>query len=349
MTNFLKDAQNLLIDFETQLQRYKESMSQIRFDNPGFEQVSEESVSQTEDTRWLHGSTDIHECNAIEKWLFDKPPLSDLAKEDASKCIKFWKAWLKQSNKYYEGFKEFKIEKPLKNEMLICYIRRIALIVEKEGRGSRLKWRAFKSFLAYLRKINFQESAFIEQIFPLKMDISWNRIIRKIPSEVYPIPIEAAAQLMRKLFEMGTIGRRDGHLSALTSLALCWMCITASRLRLPTYLEMIEKISPKAILIDGTRSYMLVPTLFGNRKIQISNRMAKFLLALSKIPSKHSRDTILQIPKRSLKRTFDRALERCALTQKYGNITYLTLLSHPHHFGVEHRYRPKTESKPKTK
>ena len=121
MTNLMEDAQDILLDLEGELQKYSELMSQIRSDNPGFDQVSEENISKTQATRWLHGATDLQECNEIEKWIFDKPPLTDLAKESASKCIWYWKEWLEQSNKYYGDFDEFEIEEPLKDEMLFSY------------------------------------------------------------------------------------------------------------------------------------------------------------------------------------------------------------------------------------
>jgi hypothetical protein len=341
MTNAIEEAQNIILDLESDILRHKNIWTQIEADNPGWDQLSDENWQIKQARCWIHGATDLSESNELEKWLFDKPPLSDTAKEKASKCIKYWKQWLKQQDAYYRDFEEFELETPLEDEILRDYIVRISILVEEEGKGARLEWRALKSFLAYMRKIAPEEIAFIEQVFPQKMDIYYGRIIRKITPEVYPIPQEIAYNILYELARMATKGRSNAILSALESLGLCWLCLTASRLRLPTYLELIEKTKMTAITLDGDYPTMLVPTLFGDRKIRISKRLAKFFIALSKIPSKTSRETILQSPKRSLTRTFDRALQNCAINPNHGNITYVTLLSSPHHFGNDYRHRPK--------
>lgn len=221
------------------------------------------------------------------------------------------------------------------------YIDRIAILVEKEGKGARLEWRALKSFLAYLRKIANEEIAIIEQIFPQKMDVHYGRIVRKIAPEVYPIPQEIARDILCELAQMATKGRPNSLLSALESLGLCWLCLTASRLRLPTYMEMIVQTKTSAVLFEENSSFILIPTLFGDRKIRISNRFAKFFVSLSKIPSKLPRESILQCPGRTLNRTFDRALKNCAINPDHGNITYVTMLSTPHIFGKDHRFKLK--------
>lgn len=341
MSDPIEEAQQVLIELETELCKCRSLWVQLQNDNPGFEQTSEENWQIKHARSWIHGATDLWESNAIETWLFDKPPLSDNAKEKASKCIKYWKIWLEQSNAYYGDFEDFEIEKPHKGEMLRDYLIRMADLVEKEGKGARLGWRALKSFLGYMRKIAPEEIAFIEQIFPKKMDIYFGKIIRIIAPEVYPIPQEVAGDIICELVRLATQGRPNGHLSALETLGQCWMCLTASRLRLPTYIEMIEKTKVIAISNNGEYPMMFVPTLFGARKIRISHRIAKFLLALSRIPSKHPRETILQSPIRSLRRTLDRAIENCALNPDLGNITFVTMLSPPHPFGKDHRYQPK--------
>ena len=239
--NPIEEAQNILIDLESKLKKFESDWKKIRKENPTFEEVSEDNWQQKKARCWLHGGTRIWETNEFEKWLFDKPPLSATAKEKASKCIKYWREWLEQTDKYYADFKEFELEKPIKDEALYEYLCRISRIVENEGKGARLEWRALKSFLAYLRNIAPEEIAFIEQIFPKKMDVYYGRIFRKIPPEVYAIPQKTACSILGELSCMATKGRKNGHLSALESLGFAWMCLTASRLRLPTHLEMIGK------------------------------------------------------------------------------------------------------------
>jgi len=341
MNNPLEEAQSILSNLKSELSKQRTWCSEVQSLNPDFEELSEEHWLKKQAQCWLHGGTDIREKNELDSWLFDKPPLSDTANEKASKCIKCWKVWLKQNDQYYVDFKEFELEKPKKNEILYHYITRMAALVESEGKGARLQWRALKSFLAYMKNIAPEEIAFIEQIFPKKMDLQFGKIIRKIPAEVYPISQEVAGDILRELARLALKGRANSRQSAIESLGLCWMCLTASRLRLPTYLEMIEKIKVSAINIKGKYPFIHIPTLFGPRKVRISKRVAHFLLAISRLPSKTPRETILLSPKRSLTRTLERAIENCALPKGLGNITYLTLLSSPHHFGKYQRYKLK--------
>ncbi len=346
MKHNLDEARAIIEDLQQAIEEKKLVRDEIKKLNPDWEQLSDENWIQQESRCWLHGATEVLESTELEKWLFDNPPLSNTANEKAEKIIKYWKAWLKQTNKYHRifgngYFAKVKLEKPVKNETLREYFIRTATTLETKGKGTRLEWRAFKNLLEYMRNIDPQEIAFIEQIFPKKMDVYFGKIIRKIAPEVYPISQEVARDILCELTQMAIKGRPDSRLSALESLGLFWLCLTASRLRLPTYLELVERTKVSAICINGPYPTMLVPTLFGEREIRISDRVARFFIALSKIPSKEPRETILQSPKRSLTRAFDRALRNCEINPDYGNITYVTMLSTPHHFGRDLRYTPK--------
>jgi hypothetical protein len=249
----------------------------------------------------------------------------------------------------------------------------MAASIEKYGEGNRLKRGSIKCFLAYMRNIAVEKIAFIEQILPEKIKvrpilrynsrtlpktvssetepttlnkindldqavpIRTGKIVRKIDPEVHAISQEETSDIIRELNRLATQGRPNRHLSALESLGLCFMCLAASRLRLPTHLIMIKAIKKSAIFFSGDYPILKVPTLFGERPVRISNRVARYLLAVSSIPSKNIRETILQSPRGSLTRTFDQALKNCGLASKLGNITYRTMLSPPHHFGREIR------------
>lgn len=341
MKHNFDEAQAIIDDLQQAIEKKKRIGEEFKKFNPEWGQLSNDSLMENETCSWMHGASELREMNDLERWLFESPPLSDTAKEEASKCIQCWKDWLALTDAYYGDFENFELETPHEGEILRDYILRMAALVETEGKGARLEWRALKSFLAYMRNIASEEIAFIEQIFPKKMDVCFGRIIRKINPEVYPIPQEIACDLLCELGKMATKGRPNSQLSALESLGLCWLCLTTSRLRLPTYLEMVERIKPSAICFKGEYPTLDVPTLFGGRKIRISVRVANFLIAISKIPSKKPRETILQSPRRSLTRALDRAIQNCAINPEFGNITFVTLLSTPHIFGKDHRYIPK--------
>lgn len=336
----LKEAQEILNDLENDLAKTRALWKQIEIDNPGFDPVSDEHWKIRCARSWLHGATDIRESNQLEKWIVDHPPLSETAKSSAIQCIKYWREWLVIKDAYYEPFADFEFENPHEGESLIEFILRMAKIVEEEGPCARLEWRAMKSFLAYLRNIALEEIAFIEQIFPQKMDVIHGRIIRKIAPEVPSIPEETAGTILMGLAHRCRFGRRNAHLTAAESLGLSWFCLTASRLRLPIHIEALKDIKIKSLQLDGEFPTLLIPTFFGDRCIRISNRVAKFLRALSLIPSTKPRETILQSPLRSLTRTFAGVVDDVSPNPAFGNITYVSLLSPPHHFG-NHRYQPK--------
>lgn len=340
MTLNFDGAIAIIEDLQQAIEQKKQILDELRHLNPDWEQLSPDNRENNKTRYWLHGATELDETNNLERWLFDSPPLSDTAKELASKCVQYWKEWLEQTNAYYGDFEQFELEIPHKGEILSDYIHRMAALVENEGKGARLEWRALKCFLAYLRNITSEEIAFIEQIFPKKMGFSGDRIIRKIAPEVFPISQEITCDLLCELGNIAMNGRPNSRLSALEALGLCWLCLTTSRLRLPTQLEIVESIKPEAIF-DGECPSLHAPTLFGARPIRISIRVAKYLSELSKIPSELPRETIIQSPRRSLARTLDRAIQNCKINPDLGNITFVTMLSTPHIFGRHYRYIPK--------
>ena len=154
MTDHLEQAKEVLDDLEKGLKKDRLLWDELRELNPDFEQLSEEYWIEKYNRCWLHGATDVREANPLEHWLYDKPPLSDTAKSNATHCVNAWREWLSIKEAYYEDFQEFEFVEPKESEILIEFISRMARMVEEEGRGARLEWRAFKSFLGYLRRIS---------------------------------------------------------------------------------------------------------------------------------------------------------------------------------------------------
>lgn len=286
---------------------------------------------------WLHGATEITESNELGKYLFEAPAKTELAVTNAEDFIVDWREWLEEKGPmgaYYTDEDRFDIPEPKKNEPLFDFIVRLARLFEEGEICERLSLRALDSFLDFVRtKYPVSEVAFIEQVFPKKRDIVEGKIIRRIAPEVLPISQERACEILVKLARMCRYGSPTGELSAAESLGLCWMCLTASRLRLPIYLKTLWAIKVSAVHLDGDFPKLLVPTFFGEREIRISCRVAHFLQQLSSIPSPRPRETILQRPLRTLTRTFDTALKKQSSEPEDGNITYVSLLTPPHHFG----------------
>jgi hypothetical protein len=288
---------------------------------------------------WLHGATDTDEALKLEEWLHDSPPISKTGQGLAQACFDSWNDFI-QEDGVYADFSEKHLDKPKEQERLIDYLIRLSQGVEAHGWGTKAHERALRSFLHFLRQEYPQkEIGFIEHIFPQKIELRNGSIIRKVQKEVYAISQGMATEILIELAKGCLIGRPNAQHTVAECLGLCWLCLTASRLRLPVFVESLADIKLTA-LRKGRYPTIEIPTLFGNRKIRISKRMANFLDALSKIPPNQPRETILQKPFRSLRRAFDEALQKTSFNDQLGNITFVTLLSPPHPLG-QRRYQPK--------
>jgi hypothetical protein len=293
------EAQAIIKDLQQAIEQKKRVRENLFEINPEWEQLSDEHWEQQEARCWIHGATEVREANELERWVFDVPPISDIAQQDATECVEGWQSFYQEGSEDCRELDETALDQPLEKENLQDYILRVAALREKHGKGNYWEWRTLKSFLAYLRKFPSIQTSFIEQIFPKEGDLlsigARKRIIRKVDPESYPIPQRVTRDILYRLADMATDRRSNGLLSALESLGLSWLCLIASRLRLPIHLEMIAKTKASAISIDSGCPSILIPTLMGNRKCKISNLVAEFLIALSKIPSKKPRESIFNI------------------------------------------------------
>jgi hypothetical protein len=363
MNEHLHAIHDLLDDFEAELSELNAVWSRVRKDNPDFDQISEERCQERYHRLWLHGATTSFESNELEQWLYDYPPVTVAANSLAQDAHEAWKETLEQQGPlgaYYVDFQEFQILEPSEQETLVQFIERLSQSIEKKGKGHRLGWRALRSFLDFVRhRYPTEQVAFVEHLFPQKMDLRHGRIRRLIPSEAYPIPEKTAAEILIEFAYRCRNGRPDARHTAAEGMALCWLCVASSRIRLPKTLEMITGLEATAVLpgsefsiskvptfgskcstVDDEFSVLRVPTWFGYQPLKISNRIAAFLKIVAQISSKQPRNTILQRPAASLRRAFDAVLQTVAPPSEYGNITYLSLLNQPHIFG-DHRPQPK--------
>ncbi len=97
-TDPLEEVKGVLDDLENALKKKKSSWEQIEADNPGF--LEEENCREKHTLCWLHGATDNREARELERWLFDKMPLSNIAKSNAAESITSWKAYLDSEDAY---------------------------------------------------------------------------------------------------------------------------------------------------------------------------------------------------------------------------------------------------------
>lgn len=404
MSSLLDEACAILDGFENEIARIRAFYKGIAADNLNFEPVLPEGWQEQHYRMWLHVATDVWERNELGRWLMDYLPSTTVADSLAKDVHDAWRRWLKvagpvreekvldydkksrnyveresriSTEAFYAEHDKFDIKKPLNGESLYAFIVRLARSFEdahdRDQKCERIKpevgdWveeRALKSFLDFIRN-NYspEQVAFIEHIFPQKMNMHFGSIIRLIPLEAYPVPEKTGAEILIALARKCRNGRIDARHTALEALALSWLCVACSRIRLPKTLEAVRNMSSEAVLSgaefgisknrtfgqvpywrlleDKDFSVLQVPTWFGNQPLKISNRLADFVKIIARMPSKQPRATVFQKSRKSLDKMFDLALKEVAPDPKFGNITFLSLLiNQPHIHGEDHRLQPK--------
>ncbi len=300
--------------------------------NPEFEQASEENWRKKEASLWLHGETRTFEAVEFEKWLMINAPIANMAITPVMGHLFQWKEHLREVGIYAE-FSESDILPPLKNESLIDYVLRMAQTIENRGWGNKKQKRAAKSFLHFLREKHEKGCAFIEHIIPEKNDLRAGKIIRIIRPQVYPISQEIAGAIVKEVANQCINGRANAQHHACEVFTLILMCVTSSRIRWPRTLESVHELPKKGLIIKKESAKLSIPSIFGPHRIQISNRVTKLITAISKIPSKTARKTILQTPLPDLRKTLRSVINKVNPPPEVGEITFLTFLSHPHYFG----------------
>lgn len=341
-----KEFREIIDDLVYGINAIQETYSFNRELDSDFEQASAKEWRKKEACCWLHGGTELRETVELEQWLYYYPEGTKTAHSLASIHYSEWSDYVEEGGKdgdnKYLDFRPGDLIEPETDETLLGYIQKLANLVEEKGWGNKKEKRALRAFLDYLRVYYKQEDiAFIEHIFPEKTDLHHGRIIRLIWPQSYPISQEVAASIVRELAYKCAYGRPNAQLNAAEALGLSWLSLIASRIRLPRTLEMVHGISSEDLLLDGDYPELLVPSIFGKQKTRISSRVARFLQALIRVPSAIPRKTILQKSLRDLRSPLNDAISKANPPTALGEITFLTFLSTPHHFGEQIRYIPK--------
>lgn len=324
----------IIEDLTSSIDAIRRIWEDLRLLNPGFEQLSQEHWRSREANFWIHGATDTLEAAELEQWLFYSVPVTRIETSPAQEYYNAWAVYMLDGEGIYADFTEDDLQPPKGKESLGDYVNRLARLVEEKGWQRKKRYRALKSFIDYLRD-HYSEAtvAFIETIFPKQMELHEKTIIRKIRPQVYPISQEIAADIVKALARQCAYGRANAQHNAAEALALVWLCLTASRIRLPRTLASVYLMSHEALLQAGEYPLLSVPSEFGYQQVRISNRVAGFLQAIANIPSQRSRRTILQKSLPDLRKVLRTAISKVPLPSEIGEITYLTFLSATHQAG----------------
>ncbi|MGL4539468.1 MAG: hypothetical protein ACRCU0_00620 [Candidatus Rhabdochlamydia sp.] len=306
--------------------------------NPHIEQLSEKDWRKEEAQFWIHGTCNTQEKIELESGLYPTLESSKIAKSLASISYSKWEDYVLENS--YLDFTQEDLIKPQEKETLVDYIQRYAQLVENHGWKQKKNKRALKAFLTYLKKFHKQnEVAFIEHLFPEKMDLHYGKIIKLVQPQVYPVSKEVIADIIKALAQQVIYGRPDALLNIVEALSLTWLCLIASRIRLPFSLKSIHAIQRNALILNGNYPELLIPSDFGKQKIRISHRIAQFFELVAKIPSSCPRKNILQGTIHDLRRALNKAIHKANLPPQLGKITFLTFLSSPHPLEGHVRYK----------
>lgn len=338
MIDPLSQTTDIIKTLKQELSQCRELWTAIDRDNPHFDPQTDLHWQKKLATSWIYGTTDMLESNELINWRLEPIPSSAIASMKAKECIKYWREYLRFKEAYYKSSKKFKFNTPNPGETLVNFLTRMASQIAQHGWGEPIEERAFRSFLGYVRR--FQDGAFVEHIFPKKMEIHHGLIIRNIDSERYPIPEELACQILMAFADKALEGRKDARLTALECLALCWICLAAARLKLPTFFEALLATKVSSLNPNAHSPTIALPNLFGPKEVPISKKIAQFLFSLASISTKTPTEIFFRRPRKTLTRSLEEVIESIAPNPKYGHITYVSFMTLPHHFD-NHRYQRK--------
>ena len=298
---------------------------------------------------WVYCSCFAKELSCLEQQVVQNIPLPCIVDRSAEKLFELYEEEFNFDTCYEIS------DKPRPKETLNEYLIRIAADIETKsekavkGYRDETHRRGLNSFLHFLRKRSPQVRRFINQMFPEKRDVFAGKIIRKIAQEVYPISIDLVRDILIELVRMFKEGNPRAKLITLESLALIWICLAASKLRSSIQVSDLYKLKASSIRIKNTCNTLLIPTVGGDRVVEISGQLAHLLSIIFSIPSGQQRTTIFQSSRKSLSRTLDRALTNLSLQEHLGNITYVTFMSSPHGLERTRRFQPRDKSEAKNK
>ena len=106
------EAQAIIKDLQQAIAQKKQIRELQSNLNPDWEEASSKYWQQQEARCWIHGATDVSETTKLERWLFDIPPISDVAQEDAAKCLKYWQAFLQENSEDFRELEITRLEQP---------------------------------------------------------------------------------------------------------------------------------------------------------------------------------------------------------------------------------------------
>lgn len=328
MNENIENAKALLMDFQQDLIRKKQEWKFFNGESidPRLIQSQQNPWEREEAYSWMHFDANIYRLRSSERinGPVSESPLIKIYSESAAK---YYLEWQRLEKDIF--YRKNTIPLPTGDESILAYLQELFGLTTK-NESKRNWWQSLRSFLAFVRKsLAKEQQGFLESIFPREMELIDEKLIRKIKKQVYPIDIIFASNIVQTLVTASLGEKTEAKTKTILSiLGLVWMCLTASRQRLPTELSLIYGSDHSRLIArdEGAHFIFKVPTFFDGVEIPISSYLFRFLSLLSQVGSLPTK-SLLPVTLRSLRRTFSEIVQNIVKTE---NLSLMTFLSHPH-------------------
>ena len=124
--------QRIIIDLIQDLADLRKIWSDLRIDNPSFEQFLAEHWREREAESWLYGTTAACEINVLSQGVDEAIPLSVIADSEVLNHIKRWSHYIAEMG-IYADFVADDLRAPEPNDTLLKYIQKHAEIAEEHA------------------------------------------------------------------------------------------------------------------------------------------------------------------------------------------------------------------------
>lgn len=356
--------EEVIQEFISEIGQQRRIWDNLAAANNRFGPLSIDSCRVNEASCWIYGTANPVELAELQKWELDAVPHSKIANRLALEFYRIWEKFIEEGGGLpndkgaFCDFVVAHLPKPQKSETLRDYLIRIVRDIERLEQGPQRRRRVFYSFVDKVRRLHAPEdTGFIESIIPANKEIieydnspsgskRETMVIPKIKEQAYPISEDLTGEIIKALAYKCSCKRPNACVDEV--LALCWVCLIASRLKLQTSLEMIQKMPLGAIRVDEAYPQLFMPTKFGHIKVRVSAFAAKFLQSIVK--KSPSRRKIFESDIYSLRRVLNSVVqsvveslinskahsenEKDDLRDLLGKISFLSFLSPPHGAGV---------------
>jgi hypothetical protein len=168
-------------------------------------------------------------------------------------------------------------------------------------------------------------------------------ITRFVQPSAYPVYVGNAAAIIKDLVDRVSKGRVDRRQTSAEVLALCWLCLSVARLRIPVNIKELLGLS-WGCLVESDQYAIKLPTQYQEFEFPIPRFLGQYLNVLQ--GEGKSSGKIFTRSENSLYRELKRVITSISDLRGIGGIGFEAFLTPPHEV-KNHRYQPK-KKRPKS-